>query len=662
MKVRAQVFTLDAVFGAVLFLVALVTVLYLWDTTITGVQRSEDFYEMDSLASSAAERLVRTPGVPYNWTRDDVKVYGLVDARGIFGSVRQEDRVVDADKLLEFVWTFRNKYQTVRNSLIGTGKYHVYLELSCLNESQTNCFNGLHLDRVNYDVRCNNDFAFTVDVANGRTDSHVWAEGEDLFDSPVPTYCSKAECSGGLVSEVSGDVEGVLATKPGLNKVWVRVYDDEPGFRIVVDNFPAVDFESTGRHNLKWFSAGVYELGSETTLRVSSSLKLVDAVLVTTNMGYNPNIANPPYGNPRREKTCIVGLYGGEKALLVKSEKTAVFSGREVGSAGNETFKVKVVLWSEVPTAVTSSSSSTTMPSVMLDCVAPALPLDNLCTEFRSVEAISDLKVQGPLYCNQSSMVEVDWYGVHNGDPNYWGFFLKNPRGSYVYLDSCTSSSPQEELQNTSYVMTCNLWMPDLSLLDGVYDITVTAEDGAPDVGGYCTPGEEYVDSEKSTSVQLTGCKGYKEIECVGPVPGPRPQALCSNASIHSLDIDVPETADCGGVVGVEVLWEGYHGNHVEDNYTYFGFFLDDSSIVVGSCKSESRDDVDPSYYRMECDVSLPAVSGMHDIIVTANDRYGFCDTTSNIQAGDTVNIVCISTTTTTTIVATTTTTTLLAL
>jgi hypothetical protein len=651
MKSRAQIFTLDVVLGGVLFLVALVTVLYLWDTTITNIQNSEDAYEMDSLASSAAERLVRTPGTPYNWTRDDVQVYGLVDARSVFGSVRQEDRVIDPDKLLEFVWMTKNKYQSVRSNLIGVGKYHFYLEISCLNESQTDCFNGLHLDRVNYDVKCSNDFAFTVDVAKGMTDSHVWVEGEDAFGNPVSTYCSKDACSGGNVSGVTGEVSAVLATTPGFNKVWVRAYDDESDFTVTVDGFPSVDVASSEAHKLKWFSVGVYELGAATTLKVASSFKLVDAVLVTTNMGYNPNVHNPPYGNPRREYRCIVGFYEGSKGFIVKSDKSAIFSKRQVDSAeSNETFRLRVVLWSEIPSAITSSSSSTTMPSSALDCSDPALPLENMCTEFRSVRAISDINIQGSLVCNQSSTVEVDWYGAHNGDANYWGFFLRNPLGGYFYLDSCTSINPFEETQNVSYVMTCSLMMPDLSLLDGEYNLTVTGEDGAPDAGGYCLPGEEYVDAEMSRSVQLTGCRSYADKACIGPVPGPRPQSLCSNASVHSLDIDAPENIGCNGLVAVDVFWSGYHGDHVDDNYTYFGFFLDGSGITIGSCKSESGNDADPSYYRMSCNVNIPnGVAGSHDLIVTANDRYGFCDTTSNIQARDTVDISCGFTSTTTT-------------
>ncbi|MDD5112047.1 MAG: hypothetical protein PHG85_05845, partial [Candidatus Altiarchaeota archaeon] len=166
---KAQIFTLDIAAGTALFLAALITVLYLWDTITASIQESEVYFEMDTLSSAGADQLVRTPGNPQNWTKDNVKVYGLTDVRNVFGTLKYKDRVLDPDKLLQLAWMTKNRYQEVRNHLIGVGKYNMYLQISCLNESNANCFNGLHLDTVNYDVECSNGFVFMVDAGKRMT-------------------------------------------------------------------------------------------------------------------------------------------------------------------------------------------------------------------------------------------------------------------------------------------------------------------------------------------------------------------------------------------------------------------------------------------------------------------------------------------------------------
>jgi hypothetical protein len=636
MKRRAQIFTLDMVLGAALFLVALITIVYLWDMTLNSIQTSEDNYEMNALASTAVDQLVRIPGNPYNWTKNNVQVYGLVDARQLFGRVEYQDRVIDPDKMLQLAWMMKNNYQDTRDSLIGVGKYSMYIEFSCLDENQSDCFNGLQLNTVNYDVHCNNDFTFSVDNINHVTDSNTWIEAEIAFGNNVTAVCYKGGCSNNQVSQVIGERSNISKTTVGLNAVWARVYDDAESFNVTV-NQVRTQILSTHNQTLKWFFIGIFNLSDQTDLRVGSNMKLFDALLITSNMGYNPEVRNPPYGNPRVDTTCIVGNYSGGREQIVKSERTATFS-RFVGgrkTSTNETVRVKVVLWTGSPQS--GQATTSTLPQQDLQCYTAVPSLGNICSEFKGVEWIDDIQT-GDLQCGRND--SVYWYGTHNSDPNYWGFFLNSSNQQLIYLDSCKTYN--SDTQNTSYRMSCTLHMPMIELSNGTYGLTVTAEDGPPEQynGGYCYPQEPGVDAKKTIEVNVRGCKEFRDLECLGPVSELQSAILGSNYTIHSMSLQIPPDSQCGFNINATIRWNGYHGDHIEDNYTYFGFFLDNTGNNIGSCKSENKSDMDFTSYNMRCSLLMPSAIGVHRIIAVANDKYGYCKSLTNIHAIDW--IICV--------------------
>lgn len=159
---KAQIFTWDIILATVIFLIVLASILFLWTETTEDIDSADTEYEIGWLATAVAEQLARTPGSPTNWTKapnvNNITVIGLADTFRIGNETRVRDRVLDPDKVIEFInLTQRaNGYSPLRNRLFGTGKYDFYVELSCMDSSVLDCFEGLRMEGIrNYNITCN---------------------------------------------------------------------------------------------------------------------------------------------------------------------------------------------------------------------------------------------------------------------------------------------------------------------------------------------------------------------------------------------------------------------------------------------------------------------------------------------------------------------------
>jgi hypothetical protein len=145
---KGQVFTADLAVATLIFMIILGVIFYLWTETVDDISSSETEYEMVWLSTAVSEQLVRTPGVPYNWTLNpgipNITVIGLADTQTIGQNTEPLDRVLDPNKMLFFINNSKDKYATVKNKLFGTGKYDYYIEFACLDPYTADCFNNLH--------------------------------------------------------------------------------------------------------------------------------------------------------------------------------------------------------------------------------------------------------------------------------------------------------------------------------------------------------------------------------------------------------------------------------------------------------------------------------------------------------------------------------------
>ncbi|VVB51107.1 Uncharacterised protein [uncultured archaeon] len=365
MKNRGQLFTWDLVFATFIFLVSLLLSIYLWESTTNDIVNAERTYDMEWLSTWSSEELVRIPGYPYNWTTADVVVYGLTHVARVltpYGSEQKVvyttpvDRVLDSDKMMFFVQSVNSDYESARRRFLGEAQYNFYVSFFCVNESRMDCFDGLPLRFVRDNVTCGNNYTFTQ--RDGMLDSRIWLEAEQWWGNPNDEKCGN--CSAGNMSLNPSSAVVSLNAIPRLYSVWVRDYDDpaDRSFQIKVGPDYSRVLGVHGSNEIRWEYVGDYYLdgSSQVSFNFTNSATLVDAVLITSDVEYNPASRNPPYGNPfmPSDPRCVVGqVPASGYDLLVSDTKTATFwhGSYYPGTPGspsyfsNYTVRVQVVAW-----------------------------------------------------------------------------------------------------------------------------------------------------------------------------------------------------------------------------------------------------------------------------------------------------------------------------
>jgi len=358
---RGQIFTWDLVFSTMIFLVLLLIVLFIWDSALVDITSEEESYEMDWLAKTVTKTLVMTPGVPEGWSSGNVVVYGLGKTVRMGDSLSTLSHVTDPDKFMYFVYDAAGDYEKTRRKLLSSSKYDYYVEFGCLNESSVDCFQGVKLDTINFDISCNNPYVFTI--RDYTTDTYKWLEAEDLWGNVESVKCGLAseKCSnmqGSLVSGSPGEKE--VETNPGVYRVWVRCLQDPSGFSVVLDGVESPVGCNIDNGLFNWSNFGEFNLSDRAMIRFNRTVveTEVDAVLLTTNLGYDPGVKNAEYlGNPNFVKKCVVGKISGNVRNAVSGTQTASFAEPVTDLellSGNQpylprTIKVRTVIWTQGP-------------------------------------------------------------------------------------------------------------------------------------------------------------------------------------------------------------------------------------------------------------------------------------------------------------------------
>ena len=93
---------------------------------MSEIQHSRTINEMESLSVEVSEQLLRTTGIPANWTKDDVDVVGLADAR---------PRVLNSTKVSNFIdmMNYSSGGYDDNRYLLGTRAYDFYFNMTYLN-------------------------------------------------------------------------------------------------------------------------------------------------------------------------------------------------------------------------------------------------------------------------------------------------------------------------------------------------------------------------------------------------------------------------------------------------------------------------------------------------------------------------------------------------
>jgi hypothetical protein len=87
---KAQLWSLDFVLSAVVFSLALITVLFIWNYTNTETAERIEFKRAEGLVLSISDVLIRTSGVPDDWNTTTVKVLGLASDENVLNRTKVE--------------------------------------------------------------------------------------------------------------------------------------------------------------------------------------------------------------------------------------------------------------------------------------------------------------------------------------------------------------------------------------------------------------------------------------------------------------------------------------------------------------------------------------------------------------------------------------------
>ncbi|MFH1055404.1 MAG: hypothetical protein V1744_04850 [Candidatus Altiarchaeota archaeon] len=665
---KAQIFTVDMIFGVMIFLVLLAITVHLWESAYGELRWREEDYERNWLAETVSEQLVRTSGDPPEWSLKQPFAYGLAQTVG--AGQNTESRVLDADKIFHLINDSRNDYDRVRNNLLGSSRYDFYLELSCVNRTDLGCLQGLSTDSINLPVYCidkdDPKKSFRINIGEHHSYSYLWFEAEDLFGNKVP--CSKpGSCSGGDqygMSLVREYVEAKVRTDPGKYNIWVRLASGAgPTISLngVEHQVPKVS------KPVGWSYAGWQELRGETTIGIRGDIDAdpVDAILLTDS-DYNPGVENPKsFGNPNIHSVCAAGnLNSGSD--IVSASKTAVIgvpatlsdTGSGTQLANDKVLEIKVIIWGgniilsdEGGPGGPPTTTQPTQPPEPLVCLTEP-PTEEMCIQ----DGQSNMLITGvdppnaEITCGQLYSLTVHWTGSHSGDPNYFGFFL----GDDTLVGACQTMNPltEETGKVYNYDMQC-MFLPmasGINMPDEQTTFTVTGKD----FGGYCLPNDINRDTQYQMQVDVKGCMKYIALGCIS-TGHTKVNFKCdfNDNGQNSVDkvydvIPGNPNLECNVKNDITVHWSGTHsGGLGEDNSVYWTYLLKkgNEQYCIGTCQSTPQTpETEKQYYEMTCSL-LPTEedcgsnlyspsNGEYDLYIIA-ETYGgyYCDVPGQAEA-----------------------------
>lgn len=112
---KAQIVSGDFTISVAIFIAILVMVLPLWNYVETQVRSNEERMDMESSLMIVSDVLIKTQGLPENWSASNVRSIGLADEEGILNTT----------KVLNLI---NMSYDNVRD-LLGIKNYELYISL-----------------------------------------------------------------------------------------------------------------------------------------------------------------------------------------------------------------------------------------------------------------------------------------------------------------------------------------------------------------------------------------------------------------------------------------------------------------------------------------------------------------------------------------------------
>jgi len=119
---KAQLWSLDFVMSLLIFMSALLAVMFAWNYIGTNAAETRQLKELQLKALTLSDSLIRTGGLPDDWDEGDVVVIGLA----------QEENVLNATKVDSFINLSSSDHSRARG-LLDMGLYDFLFEITEMN-------------------------------------------------------------------------------------------------------------------------------------------------------------------------------------------------------------------------------------------------------------------------------------------------------------------------------------------------------------------------------------------------------------------------------------------------------------------------------------------------------------------------------------------------
>lgn len=133
---KGQVWSLDFITSVLVFLVVLIPLFFVWNYVNIQNQQQILFDEVETLALSVSDSLIRTKGLPEDWNTSDVSSIGL----------SSEENVLNVTKVSYFLTMGNSEYNRTRAIL--TGGYDFFFNLTDINGTAHGTIGNKPQDRM----------------------------------------------------------------------------------------------------------------------------------------------------------------------------------------------------------------------------------------------------------------------------------------------------------------------------------------------------------------------------------------------------------------------------------------------------------------------------------------------------------------------------------
>lgn len=133
---KGQIYSMDFVFGVVVFLFVLVLFILLANTTFNRLSYFEEERWRDEAARVAVEQLIESPGYPSHW--EQISVLRESNLRSL--GLAEERNVISKPKLDRFITESSSNYSFFKR-VLGLGRYNTQVLFESLDGTELYEFN-----------------------------------------------------------------------------------------------------------------------------------------------------------------------------------------------------------------------------------------------------------------------------------------------------------------------------------------------------------------------------------------------------------------------------------------------------------------------------------------------------------------------------------------